>query len=136
MPNIEWYGPEEGGKSSTAWKVSHTTPVVKALKHHSYRIAFKAAWLLDTRADHRTGAAQIRTIHYPQTKLDSYAYLVDPENKRGAQGIENGHWTRGYAKRRDGTLGDAEGPIRNGKHGDGGGSHWVEGLHVLRDAIH
>lgn len=131
MPKIRWYGPEEGGPNSTAARVSHTTPVVKALQTVAHNIAREASFLLDVRAKERTGDAQIKVL---QQKLDYYTYLRDPNNKGAAQGIENGHWTLGYYRRRDGTLGAAEGPIRNGKFGDSGGARWVEGLHVLRDA--
>ena len=73
-------------------------------------------------------------MHYPSTKLDSYAYLRDPNNKGAAQGIENGHWTPGLRFGVTSVWDAKEGAIRNGRHGDSGGSRWVEGLHVLRDA--
>jgi hypothetical protein len=137
MPKIYWYGPAYGN-GSTGDRVSHTYPVAKALRRVANDIAHDAAFLLDSRSRLRRqgedGSAEIKTLHYPATQMDSYAYLIDPNNKGAAQGIENGHWTWGYRKRRDGTLGSAEGPIRNGRDGDGGGSRWVEGLHVLRDA--
>jgi len=137
VPKIYWYGPSYG-PNSTHDRVSHTYRVAGALRHKAGQIRDKAEFLLDSRARLRrqdeAGSAEIRTLHYPNTELDSYVYLIDPNNKGAAQGIENGHWTHGYATRRNGTLGKAEGPIRNGKDGDGGGSRWVEGLHVLRDA--
>lgn len=134
MPKIYWYGPEFGN-GSTADRVSHIHDVADALKETANEIGHKAAFLLDSRAIQRRqemdGAAEIKTLHYPGTKLDSYAYLKDPNNKGAAQAIENGHWARTYRKRRDDVMGDDEGPI-NGEHG--GKARWVEGLHVLRDA--
>lgn len=134
MPKIEWYGPEKG-QGSTGDIVSHTYPVVNAMRSGAQRIAFQAAFNLDSYPERRKANPEGHAkIGMQQEKLDFYVYLYDPRNKAAAQGIENGHWTHGYRKRRDGTLGKAEGPIRNGKHGDGGGARWVEGLHVLRDA--
>ena len=131
MPKIYWYGPEMG-EGSTGDRVSHTYPVVNAMRSAATAIGMRAKFNLETYPQHRTGGAQ---IGMQQEKLDFYVYLRDPNNHAAAQGIENGHWTRGYAKRRNSTLGDAEGPIRNGRDGDGGGSRWVEGLHVLRNAV-
>lgn len=138
MPKIYWYGPENG-KGSTHDRVSHTSPVDQALRSHAYRIALDAHFNLETAPKDRSGSSQIgmqKGNGTPKSDLDYYIYLHDPLRKGAAQGIENGHWTHGYSRRRNSTLGAAEGPIRNGKNGDGGGSRWVEGLHVLDRAAH
>lgn len=131
MPRIEWVKPEHG-EGSVDDIVSHQPEVIDALKTHAHAMAVTAEFILDTSAKHRTGAAK---IDVQQEKLDYYVYLHDPENKRGALSIEEGHWTHGYDRRRNATLGDALGPIRNGRHGDGGASTWVEGLHPLAKAV-
>lgn len=114
-----WYQAEYG-PGSLSEIVSHSEPVVKALRHHSMLIGQRAQSNLDTRAAHRTGAADIVVVHGKAnggtTDLDSHVYLHDPENKAGALSIENGHY-----------VDDDDMP--DGFRG------WVEGLHPLRDAV-
>lgn len=94
MPRIRWYGPDKG-KGSTGDRVSHTTPVVDAVKAKANEIGAKAAFLLDSRALHRTGDSQIHVKHHPTTYLDSWVYLKDPsdgpEEHGAAYGIELRH---------------------------------------------
>lgn len=119
MPRIHWYGPRYGS-DSTHDRVSHTYAVAGAVRLKAMEIAHVAAFLLDAKAQHRTGDAQITTMHWPSpgvrastgANIDSYVLLEDPDNKRAAQGIENGHW---YT-------------TKDGKR------EWIEGLHVLKEA--
>lgn len=127
MPNIDWYGPEQGSPTSTGARVSYTLPVARAVRAKAIEIGFTAAMLLDARAMNRTHDSHIETRHWPTPgvrpdtgpSIDSHVYLTDPwpGNEHGfkgaAQGIENGHW-------------------QVNEHGERVG--WVKGLHVLRDA--
>lgn len=90
MPDIEWYGPPFG-KGSTGDRVSHTTPVVDALRSKANEIGRTAAFLLDARSRHRTGDSQVKVVHYPKTDLDSVIELHDPDGKGGSAGIEMEH---------------------------------------------
>jgi hypothetical protein len=90
VPKIRWYGPQFGD-GSTGDRVSHTTPVVNAVTAKAKEIGYKAAWLLDTRAMHRTGESQIRVSHHPATWVDAHVLLEDPNDKRAAAGIEKTH---------------------------------------------
>lgn len=114
---------------------SHQPEVVDALKHGANGIAMSAEFLLDVLPKHRMAHGPGAMIGVQQEKLDYYVYLHDPENKAGALSIEEGHWTHGYGRRRTETLGDALGPIRNGRNGDGGTATWVPGLHPLQKAV-
>lgn len=114
-----WFQPEYG-PGSLSEIVSHSEPVVKALRKHANAIGERAQSNLDTRAVNRSGAADIVVVHGVAnggtTDLDSYVYLHDPENKAGALSIENGHY-----------LDDDDMPD--------GFRRWVDGLHPLRDAV-
>lgn len=114
-----WYQPEfgPGGLSDI---VSHSEPVVRALRKHANEIGERAQSNLDTRAVHRSGDTQIVVVHGVAnggtTDLDSHVYLHDPANKAGALSIELGHYVE------DEDLPD-------------GFKGWVEGLHPLGDAV-
>ena len=129
MPNIDWYGPEYG-KGGTMEKVAYTLPVAKAVRSKANAIAHRAAFLLDSRAHQRrqdkAGSAEIHVSHWPNpvaanshgttgANIDSLVYMTDPENKRGAKSIEEGH-----------NIVDHEGNVVG----------FQPGLHVLKDAIH
>jgi hypothetical protein len=94
VPKIYWYGPKYGD-GSTGDRVSHTYRVAGALRLKAMEIAHVAAFLLDSRAQHRTGDSQIKVKHYPTTHLDSIVYLEDPwdkgETHGAAAGIEKTH---------------------------------------------
>ena len=93
----KWLGfyQREFGDGQLSDIVSHTVPVVNALRKYSTVIADKAESNLMVHRD--TGESSIKTLHYPQTDLDSYVYLHDTDNrsaddkkngKRSAAGIE------------------------------------------------
>lgn len=94
---LGWNGPPEG-RGSVEDVVSHTKPVVAALRKHAESIAQDAAFNLDSKAQRRTGDSQVRTVHRGEEykgfipDLDSYVILDDPfdkgEKKGAAAGIE------------------------------------------------
>lgn len=104
-----WFGPDEG-PGSVDDVVSHTKPVVKALREHATDIAFHAGVLLDQLSKERTGDAQVEARHMgdviapdgTRSKLDSYVLLTDPLGKGAAKGIEFG-WERDIEKK-DGSI--------------------------------
>ena len=92
MPNITWYGPSSNrGEGSTGDRVSHTEPVVEAIKAKANDIARRAAFLLEARAKERTGDSQIKVKHHPRTYVDSVVYLEDPNGEKAATGINLHH---------------------------------------------
>lgn len=92
MPNIKWYGPKRG-HGSTGHRVSYTRPVAAAVRLKAMEIAHEAAFLLDSRAQRRTGDSQILTRHYPNPGfekgstgspiIDSFVLLADPDPGNG-----------------------------------------------------
>lgn len=108
MPRIKWYGPEVGGPRSTGARVSYTRAVAAAVRLKAMEIGHEAAFLLDSRAQRRTGDSQIITRHYPNPGfepgstgdpiIDSFVLLADPDpgngkgrDKGAALSIENTH---------------------------------------------
>ena len=94
---LGWNGPPEG-RGSVDDVVSHTEPVVNALKKHAEAIGAQAAFNLDSRARERTGNSQIYVIHQGDSfqgftpELDSHILLGDPnEGHKGHISIEIQH---------------------------------------------
>ena len=106
---LGWNGPPEG-RGSVDDVVSHTEPVVKALRHHAEAIGRVAAFNLDSRAQRRTGNSQVVVIHQGESfegfvpELDSHILLSDPNT---------GHRAPAAIEIQFNVLGDAvEGAIR------------------------
>ena len=99
---LGWNGPPMG-RGSVEDVVSHTVPVVKALKTHATALAQDAAFNLDARAQRRTGDSQIRALHRGDSydgftpELDSYVFIEDPQGRGGGAGIEARHHVIGDA---------------------------------------
>jgi hypothetical protein len=147
--NWEWYYPDESKTGESIGSiVGYSAPSVSSIQRHANVMAREADAILSM-AGHRPNVSRsyIGVVHQDESelghkpRLDSTVYLAaDPEmNKRGnmwsaVRSIEFGHWTKNYSYRRNKTLGDKEGPIRNQKRGDGGKSTWVEGVSPLQKA--
>jgi hypothetical protein len=146
--NWEWYYPDESKTGESIGSiVGYSAPSVSSIQRHARVMAREADAVLSM-THHRPGQERsyIGVVHQDEkehgheAKLDSTVYLAAPPDSKkqglwsAAESIEFGHWTKNYKARRNATLGDAEGPIRNGKKGDGGGSTWVEGVAPLQKA--
>lgn len=128
---------EGGSKNSVDGIISHLPGVRYAVRTTAHRIYRKAWSNLEIAPAHRTGDSFISMEKSPPRSLDFVIKLESPDsapqwggkyrNRRSPLSIEMGHWF--YPSQRDPHTG------RFTAGNPSGARRWVDGLHILGNAV-